>query len=407
MKTVGTAGTTGQRVRSLAPDLGRGLMLLLIAIAHAPAFAGAANESPADIGAQFVKALIADNQARTLFILLFGYGLGQLLQRQTADGLDWPTTRRLMRRRGWWLIVIGFLHTVLLVPLDIIAYYGLALVLLAPLVRASDRVLLRTAAITLVPTTALLGWQTARAYRGVATGSPEGMAQYLEPDFLTHVLSRIPSWPVETVLAVVAVVPGMLLGIWAARRRILDQPRAYLPLLRRVTLVGLAIAVVGRLPGALLASGLLITDSSALIWAAAIAHDLTGFAGGVALVAAIGLLAINVGPARGPLVMAIVALGQRSLTFYLFQSAIWLVLFYPFTLGLSDDLGAAVTLAIAIAVWLVSVLLADLLRRAGHRGPLENLLRRLIGDRPIAGRPGRQRERHPGRVLSDQRGQSG
>ncbi|MFC7622420.1 DUF418 domain-containing protein [Microlunatus sp. GCM10028923] len=375
-----THGSTALRERSLAPDLGRGLMLLLIAVAHAPAFAGA-TPAPLDHGAQFVKALLADNLARTLFVFLFGYGLGQLAYRQQGDGVDWPDTRKQLRRRGWWLIMIGFLHTVILVPLDIIAYYGVALVLLVPLVRSRDLVLLRTAAITLVPMGALLAWQTAQSYQAIVAGGPVGMTGYLEPDLLSHLLANLPTWPVETVLGTVAVVPGMLVGLWAARRRLLDEPGRHLPLLRRVAVIGLIMAVAGRLPGALITGGLWAPTASPAIWGAAVAHDLTGFAGGLALAAAIGLLAHAIGSARGRLITAVVALGQRSLTFYLFQSLVWLVLFYPFTLGLAGRVGAAATIMIAVAVWLLSVGLAELMRRAGHRGPLELVLRRLVAGR--------------------------
>jgi uncharacterized protein len=69
---------------------------------------------------------------------------------------------------------------------------------------------------------------------------------------------------------------------------------------------------------------------------------------------------------------------QRSLTFYLLQSAIWLGLFYPFTLNLSDRVSVAGSYGIAVTVFGVSVVLADWMRRAGQRGPLELMLRRLV-----------------------------
>jgi hypothetical protein len=70
----------------------------------------------------------------------------------------------------------------------------------------------------------------------------------------------------------------------------------------------------------------------------------------------------------GPATYALQACGQRSLTFYLFQSVVWLTLFYPFTFGLHDELGFAAACAVAAGVWGVSVLLAEWMRRAGKRG---------------------------------------
>jgi uncharacterized membrane protein YeiB len=126
-----------------------------------------------------------------------------------------------------------------------------------------------------------------------------------------------------------------------------------------------------------LVSGAWTTGSVPVAWTAAVAHTLTGYAGGIGLAAAVGLLAIRIGRDRGRLITALAALGQRSLTFYLFQSAVWLVLFYPFTLDLRDDMGFAAAFGIGIATWILTILLAEWMRRAGHRGPAEIVLRRL------------------------------
>lgn len=71
------------------------------------------------------------------------------------------------------------------------------------------------------------------------------------------------------------------------------------------------------------------------------------------------------------------ALGQRSMTFYLFQSVVFVLVFYPYGLGLQDDLGLAAATGVAALTWLGSLVLADVMRRVRHRGPAEILLRRL------------------------------
>ncbi|MEV0148870.1 MULTISPECIES: DUF418 domain-containing protein [unclassified Nonomuraea] len=366
-------------VRSLAPDLARGLMLLLIALAHAPAFVSDWRRGPLplDAAAEFLKSLVAENQARNMFVFLFGYGLVQLTRRQEERGADWPAIRGLLRRRGLWLVVIGFAHTVLLVPLDIVAVYGLTLLVLTSLVRARDAVLWRTALATLVPATLLLAWQSVTAWTAAAAGSPVTMARFMEPDVLTHLVASIPSWPVETAVGTITVVPGMALGVWAARRRVLEEPERHEALLRRAAVLLIGVSLAGRLPAALLAAGAWSTTSAPALWAVAVAHDLTGYAGGIGLAAAVGLVALRAGRRRGRLTEALAALGQRSLTFYLFQSVVWLALFYPFTLDLRDDMGAAGSFAVGAGSWALSVVLAEWMRRGGHRGPAEVLLRRL------------------------------
>ncbi|XXY41963.1 DUF418 domain-containing protein [Sorangium sp. So ce260] len=368
--------------RSLAPDLARGFMLLPIALAHAPAFVSRWDLGPAalDTIAAFVRSLFAENQARAMFVFLFGYALGQLTERQHARGGDWASIRELLRRRSRWLIVIGFAHSALLVPLDIVAVYGLTLLLLAPLVRARDSVLGWTSVLTLVPATLLLSWQSVTAQTAAATGEPMTVAQTMAPDYMAHVLAGLPFWPLKTAVSTIVVVPGMLPGIWAARRRLLDEPERHAPLLSRIAVIGMAVSLIGRLPMALLLTGAWTTS---MTWTVAGAHALTGYAGGIGMAAAAGLVAIRLGGGHGRLTAALAALGQRSLTFYLFQSVVWVALFYPFTLDLRDDMGFAGASAVAVAVWLASILLADWMRRAGHRGPAEVLLRRMAA-RPRA-----------------------
>lgn len=358
--------------RSLAPDLARGFMLLLIALAHVPAMVADWDAGPAWLvgPAKFVKSLVADNQARAMFVFLFGYGLGQMASRQ-------PSVNGLLRRRGLWLTVIGFANTVILVPIDIVAVYGVTLLAMAPIVRARDSVLLWTAGVTLIPATLLLAWQSVTALTSAAAGTPVTMAAYMEPTWGQHLIANIPSWPVETVIGTIMVVPGMLVGLWAARRKVLDEPSQHLPLLRRVAVICLGVALLGRIPAALMLAGAWPVTSTPVTWVAAFAHDLTGYFGGIGLAALVGLVAHRIGHSRGRLTLALSALGQRSLTFYLFQSVVWVALFYPFTLDLAGSVNLPATFAIAVAVWVVSILLADWMRRANYRGPAEILLRRL------------------------------
>jgi uncharacterized membrane protein YeiB len=106
-------------------------------------------------------------------------------------------------------------------------------------------------------------------------------------------------------------------------------------------------------------------------------HDATGYLGGPGYAAALALLAARIGQRRGPVTRAVTAVGQRSLTCYLSQSVVWTLVFAPYALDLSDDLGVAGTAALAVGTWLATVWMAELLRRRGARGPAEMLLRRL------------------------------
>jgi uncharacterized membrane protein YeiB len=76
-------------------------------------------------------------------------------------------------------------------------------------------------------------------------------------------------------------------------------------------------------------------------------------------------------------VEAIAAVGQRSMTCYLSQSVVWAVVFTPFLLDLSDTLTVTTTALLAVTTWLITVALADWMRRTGRRGPFEALVRQV------------------------------
>lgn len=360
--------------RALAPDVARGVMLLLIALAHAPGFVSDRAPTAANTVTELVRSLLAENQARSMFIVLFGYAMGQLLYRQEARGTGPVETRRLLRRRGLVLVGVGLAHFALLVPLDIVATYGFALLFLAAMVTARDRVLLWTAAATLPLGLALIGWTYQRAVAVELSGGQAGMTPYMSATYPAHIVSGLPTWLPETVLSVVVVVPGMLFGIWAARRRYLDEPRVHAVLLRRTALGLLVVALATRLPEALVVAGFWVPAATSTQWALALLHTFGGYAGGVGLAALVGVL---VAGADGWLATALAALGQRSLTFYLAQSLVWLLLFYPFTLGLSGTVSFAGSAVIAVGVWAASVAVAAAMARAGRPGPAEMLVRRL------------------------------
>ncbi|MEU6711620.1 hypothetical protein ABZ897_09075 [Nonomuraea sp. NPDC046802] len=151
-------GSSAAEARALAPDLARGVMLLAIAFAHAPLFVTAVDRGPdlADQASGLFHMLFVNNHARPMFAFLFGYSLVQLMNRQARRGSDPVSVRKLLRRRGWWLVAIGFAHVALLVPIDILAVYGLTAVLLVGLLRVKDRTLLWAAGLSLVPATAMV-----------------------------------------------------------------------------------------------------------------------------------------------------------------------------------------------------------------------------------------------------------
>jgi uncharacterized protein len=362
--------------RVLAPDLARGVMLLLIALAHSRdlhgagyALGAAVAGTPLDTAVQAVLTLFVDSRARPMFAALFGYGLVQLARRRAESGLDWADTRRLLRRRAMWLVVFGLAHSVLLYSGDILAAYGFLALLFVGALRWSGRRLWIVAGVFAVAGALLYGWM--QLQMGTAP------VEELPADPLSSAVLRAVVFGIVAPTNVVLSATPVLIGIWAARRRILEEPGRHLPLLRRIAVSGVAVAVIGALPMTLQAIGAWTPRSPDVGLAVGFLHTLTGYVGGLGYAAIVALVVVRLRDRRGPLVTALAACGQRSLTCYLAQSVVWFVTIEPYMLDLTGRLGVAAAAAIGLGTWVVTVVMADLLGRAGRRGPAETLLRRL------------------------------
>ncbi len=383
MSTTVTAGPLPLSQRVLAPDLGRGLLLLAIALANAALFrygpAYGIRLHPAggtglDHAVEALLVTFVDGRAYPLFAALFAYGTVQLARRYTSGA------RTVIRRRAWWLVGFGAVHAVLLFPGDVLGTYGLLSLVLLGLAGARDRTLLRWAGLWLVPTAVV----TAFVY-GIRPAEP-GQRQYLWSIAIGDPLEALAWRPLEwlmTVPAMVGVGSAALAGMWAARLRILESPGAHLPLLRRVAGWGIAVAAAGGVPTALVVIGRWQPGDGTLLVVSGL-HGVTGVAGGLGYAALTGLIAAaaqtppaGLGVWRARVIRALVATGRRSLSMYLAQSVVFVALFAAWAGGLGDDLGAAAVAGIAALTWAATVVVAVLLERRGLRGPAEVLLRRL------------------------------
>jgi uncharacterized membrane protein YeiB len=105
--TSGSAGLARGSVspgeRSLAPDLARGFMLLLIAMAYAPVYlfnvepgvyTHPAGGDLLDKAVHFLSLIFLDSRAYPMFAALFGYGMAGAEQRVALRPVDLQVARR-------------------------------------------------------------------------------------------------------------------------------------------------------------------------------------------------------------------------------------------------------------------------------------------------------------------------
>ena len=422
--------------RALAPDLARGIMLLLIVLSNTAFHLWAARRGPSgwqpadgswlDHAVQFTMIIVLDLRVYPLFAFLFGYGMMQLFLRQTAAGNSERGAARILRRRSLWLIVIGLLHSTLLMAGDIVGYYGvLSLVLGLVFLRRSERALKRwicAGAVLIVffaaqpVVSALLRGELGTL--GDAGAEPGFMAYAAqEGNWLTAAGTRLETGLFITFLAsALALVGGgyvvFLLGFWAARRRVLEEPGRHRTLLRRTAVIGITVGWLGALPAALAHVGALDVpaDAQSEEGALTLLRDVTGNAAGLGYVAAVALFVhwwtsrrarVGAGEIAGSaasaiggagagagatVVAAVSAVGKRSLSCYLAHSLLFAPVLAAWGLGLGEHLSSWTMALFAVGVWLLTVAGAYALERAGRRGPAEAVLRRLMyGARAKAG----------------------
>src|SRR5690606_17033254 len=275
---------------------------------------GYALDGALDVAVTAFMALFAENRGYPMFAALFGYGLAQIYLRRTAEGREWPWVRRLLRRRGRWLVAIGIAHTVLLFFGDIISVYGLIALLFAGVLRFTDRRLLTYAFAWMA-----VGSLVYALVNNAAFGAAQGEAQSGEATLLTDMVMRLVTLPFFWPLMIGISVFPFMVGIWAARRRLLEEPERHRALLRKAALFGIGAAVLGGIPQALI--NVEVWAPSAVVATGVFwVHLLVGYAGGFGYASAIALIALRMGERRGPVVAALAATGQRSMTCYLLQS---------------------------------------------------------------------------------------
>ena len=402
-------GTRG--VRYPAPDVARGLMLLLIALANTPFWVATTRSSvpndAVDSAWLWVRTLLVDHRALPLFAMLFGFGLATMINRRIASG-TWaylaslpgvdagrePTpqeeawareqatvdARRLVRRRGAWMILFGFVHAMLFSG-DIIGTYGLAAVVFAGWVAHKHwkRAAVACGIITANGVVTMYNISSFMASQGTtpaADAPQEAAAGAVTP--LSYVIDGVHSWAGTTVMTVLAslVVPAMFLGVRLADTDLIAHPERHRRLLAVVGVGGLGFGAVGGIGTAVAATG-----GPVVAWTGPL-HEVTGLAGACGWLALLALYAG--GPREGGDLTGLRRLasnvGRRSMTAYLTQSFLFATVFLalPALTGIRLHLGEARVAGIAVAVWLVTVVLCTVLERGGHAGPFETLLRTAV-----------------------------
>ena len=413
--TSSAASFNGSRgLRYPAPDVARGFMLLLIALANVGFWSygtGRFTPSTADRIWVFINALLIHERAYPLFALLFGFGLATMVNRRMASGVDaycrrltgglrapsaaevdqareqaTVDARRLVRRRGLWMVLFGLIHGVFF-PSEIIGAYGIVAVAFAGwFARKHHKRQLAVCALVLllqiVPVVLAMLWGpggevAASTAAGPDPAAPAGSGPV--PSMLPWFVTNVGEW-FSLALGVAfttMVLPAAFLGARLADTDLISHPERHRGLLAVAGIGGLALGALGAL------HEILVPLTSAESWEADSALVLVlGLAGGCGWLAVLALYAG--GPTSDNRLTGLKRLlsnvGRRSMTAYLSQTVMFAGIFViaPRLTGRPLSLGMAGSAAVAAMVWLTTVVLCAGLERLDMTGPFESLLRTTV-----------------------------
>ncbi|MEU5156918.1 DUF418 domain-containing protein [Glycomyces sp. NPDC021274] len=379
----GPPASISKAERSLAPDIARGGMLLFIALANVPLhmwgmttdqynhFTG---QSSADHVALFIEQLVIAERSRPMFAILYGFGIAVMASRMFARGLDAKGVRKILRRRSWWLIAFGFLHAVFLFWGDILAPYGATGLIALFFVHLSDKALKKW----LWGSMAYLVVIGLPVFAFIYSSPPPTTTSDMPPYLLQMITGAVIS-PAFNVLCLMLALflPLVAIGMMLQRSGWIDHPSEHLPQLKKVFITGMIVNVLSSLPYALLSLGAW-EPSTPLFVGSIYLTLLGGMYAGLGYICGFALLAHKLrGYGRRGVPGALAAVGERSLTCYLLQSIIMAPLLTVWGFGLGEDIGYLTAFGVAFGTWLVTILVAVALDKAGKRGPFEVLLRRL------------------------------
>lgn len=346
------------------------------------------------IAESFIK-FFFEGKFYVLFSFLFGYGFWLFLQKSTENETGIVP---LYRRRLLFLLLFGLAHIALLWAGDILVFYALFGFILILFRKSSDRKVLKWAfGIALIPTilngfmTLLFGFfsKVPEAREAIEISMQQRIgtmnqllenatSAYTSGSFTDMVSMRFAEYGtlLPGILFFYPVVLSMfLVGMWAARTRIIEEYDRHLPFFRKTLWWGLTIGLTGNtlLVVAYRNANMASQDAWATLYATM--HTIGGIALGGFYVSSF-ILFYAKGKANGA-VKFLAPVGRMALTNYLMQSLITSILFLGCGFGLFGKIEIWQGILITIAIFNMQIPLSKWWLSRFRFGPMEWLWRSL------------------------------
>jgi len=317
--------------------------------------------------------ILVEGSFMPIFMFLFGYSLYKSMMRLKGAGLK---TTRILSRRFLLLIGIGLLHAIFLWEGDILLAYGIMGFVLLLFVRRKA--------------TTMMIWGTVLSllFIGLSYGEKQSdtsakmrMEQYVEQSkevmaqgtYSEIMQFRLNEDPLDlpeiaTVFMLFAapliMAPMFLFGMAAASKGWFHNPRAERRRYRRMTLL-------------LLPAGL-IMKTAAVLWEGTAWSAVLLVGGGQLLALGIlffSMLLLGAKPSGSWVMGAFEAVGRTSLTNYLMQTFVCVLIFNGYGLGWFGRAGVLTGIVLAVFIYAVQLVISKWWLQRFRSGPLEKLLR--------------------------------
>lgn len=312
-----------------------------------------------------------------IFAMMFGYGLILLKTRTVKKGMSF---RKISVRRLFVLLIIGIIHAFLIWSGDILINYAIFGLLLLLMLKWSGRLLLMVGGIIfLIPNlffglilmvSSILSPNDVTMYSDIVSVT-KSMETYVSGSYWEITVQRFLDWymvngPANIFFLLFSILPLMMIGAGAAKLKWLQKANVEKKKWFIILIISLLIGLfLKSLP-------VLVDENLAYQY---IQQSLGGPILSLAYVSLIILLMTN--PFARRLLKPFAAAGRMSLTIYLTQSIVGTLIFYSYGLGLYSKLTLGTSMLLAIIIFVIQVVLAEIWFLKFKYGPFEKVWRYL------------------------------
>lgn len=310
-----------------------------------------------------------------IFAMLFGYGLVLIRNRSIEKGGEFKT---IAVKRLFILLIIGIIHAFLIWSGDVLINYAVFGFILIFLLKLSGKSLMVIGlSLLVIPNLffslylmiiTLVSSQDMSMYTDIMNLT-KSMEVFSSSDYWAITVQRFKDWKIvngssNVIFILFSVVPLMMIGAGAAKRKWLQRTQGERKKWLSILILSLPL-------GLFLKSLPVFVDSNMAF--KYIEQSLGGTILSFAYVAIIALFMSY--KWTGKLLKPFTAAGRMSLTIYITQSIVGTFIFYGYGLGLYSKLTLGTSMLIAIGIFIIQVVLAEIWFMKFKFGPLEKIWR--------------------------------